>query len=102
VNAVGQIIASTVDAGSTLTAAQVAAEVWGTIASGHGTGTLGEALTFAQVALRNKTVTDPAAGTITIYDTDGTTVLFVADLWQDAAGTIAYTGTGAERRERLE
>ena len=63
---------------------------------------MGEAVNVAHLLLRNKTITDPAAGTITIYDTDGTTVLFVADLWQDAAGTIAYTGTGAERRERLE
>ena len=101
-NGIGKIVASTVDAGSTLTAAQVAAEVWSTTATGHAAGTLGEALTFTQVALRNKTITDPAAGTITVYDTDGTTVLFVADLWQDAAGTIAYAGAGAERRERLE
>jgi hypothetical protein len=63
---------------------------------------MGEALSFAHIALRNKMVTDPTAGTVTIYAADGTTVLYVADLWQDAGGTIAYAGAGAERRERLE
>lgn len=50
---------------------------------------------------RNKLITDPIAGTITIFDDDGTTVLFSAPLFQDAAGTIPYEGKGAERRERL-
>lgn len=80
----------------------LAAAVWSSDTATSATaGTMGEALTFAQIALRNKMVTDPTAGTVTIYDTDGTTVLYVADLWQDAAGTIAYAGAGAERRERL-
>jgi len=29
-------------------------------------------------------------------------VLYVADLWEDAAGTVAYSGTGAQRRDRLQ
>jgi hypothetical protein len=51
--------------------------------------------------LRNKMITDPVAGTITIFDDDGTTVLFTASLFEDAAGTQGYRGKGAERRDRL-
>mgnify|MGYP001828987768 CR=1 FL=1 len=49
----------------------------------------------------NKMVTDPGAGTITVYDDDDVTVLKVADLYEDAAGTQPYRGQGAERRERM-
>lgn len=38
---------------------------------------------------------------MTVYDVDGTTVLYVADLFQDAAGATPYAGAGAERRERF-
>lgn len=51
--------------------------------------------------LRNKLITDPVAGTITVYDDDGITVLLSASIFQDAAGTIPYAGQGSERRERL-
>lgn len=51
--------------------------------------------------LRNKQVTDPITGLLTIYDDDGSTVLLQGPLWEDAAGTQAYRGQGAERRERL-
>ena len=84
----------------TTTMVALAPEAKSTTAAGTA-GTMGEALAVAHLLLRNKTITDPAAGTITVYDTDGTTVLFVADLFEDAAGTTAYTGAGAERRERL-
>lgn len=88
---------------STLSPESLAASVWASLAADNsGAGSMGEALSFAHIALRNKTVTDPTAGTITIYDTDGTTVLYMADLFENAAGTIAYAGAGAERRERLE
>lgn len=81
----------------------LASAVWSSLAASFNeSGTMGEALNFAHIAARNKVITDPAAGTITIYDTDGTTVLYSAALKQDAAGTIPYAGAGAERRERLE
>jgi len=51
--------------------------------------------------LRNKLVTDPSTGLMTLYDDDGTTPLFTAQLYKDVAGTTTYNGTGAERRERL-
>ena len=88
---------------STLSPESLAASVWSAVTADNASvGSMGEALSFAQIVLRNKTVTDPTAGTVTVYDTDGTTVLYVADLFQDAAGLTAYAGAGAERRERLE
>lgn len=88
---------------STLSPESLAASVWSSVAADNANaGTMGEALNFAHVMLRNKIVTDPSAGTITVYDTDGTTVLYSADLFQDAAGSTAYAGAGAERRERME
>ena len=62
---------------------------------------VGDALALLVRLLRNRTVTDPAAGTMTVYDDDDVTPLLAADLWQDAAGTVPYAGDGAERRDRL-
>lgn len=59
-------------------------------------------LVLVEKILRNKTITDPVAGTITVFDNDGIAVLFTAPLFEDAAGTEPYKGQGAERRERLE
>lgn len=56
---------------------------------------------FLYAVAHNRVVTDPVAGTITIYDTDDTTVLYSAALWADADGTTPYSGSGAERRDRL-
>lgn len=50
---------------------------------------------------KNKMVTDPASGTLTVYDDDGTTPLISGPIFEDAAGTQPYRGKGAERRERL-
>ena len=38
-----------------------------------------------------------ASGTFTLYDNDGTTVLYTTSAWADAAGTVPYSG-GALRR----
>lgn len=56
---------------------------------------------FLYAISHNRVVTDPVAGTFTVYDTDDTTVLFTAALWADADGTTPYAGSGAERRDRL-
>lgn len=56
---------------------------------------------FLYAVAHHRVVTDPAAGTYTVYDTDDTTVLYVADLWENAAGSIPYAGSGAERRDRF-
>jgi hypothetical protein len=57
---------------------------------------------LAQAILRNKTITDPNTGLMTVYDIDGATPLLTAALYQDAAGSTPYQGQGAERREMLE
>ncbi len=87
----GELGAAITVAGEGLTAASVANAVWD---SPQGR--------FLYAVGHNKVITDPAAGTYTVYDTDDTTVLYVADLWEDAAGTVAYSGTGAQRRDRLQ
>ena len=51
--------------------------------------------------LRNKMITDPSTGVLTVFDDDGATPLLTANIFKDAAGTTPYDGTGAERRERL-
>lgn len=51
--------------------------------------------------LRNKAITDPVTGKMTIYDDDGS-VLLVANVFEDKSGLVPYRGKGAERRERFE
>ena len=65
------------------------------------TGTLEPNVLLALQLLRNKVVTDPATGVMTIYADNGTDVLFTANIYQDVAGTVPFTGTGANRRNRL-
>ena len=84
------------------TPAEVADAVWTELVSSHSTyGTMGGMLGLLGKAARNRTVTDPNAGTFTIYDDDDTTVLLTGPLWEDAAATQQYRGQGAERRDRL-
>lgn len=63
-------------------------------------GLPGTVSTIEKIA-RNKMITDPATGVLTVYDDDGSTPLMTANIFKDAAGTVPYNGTGAERRERL-
>ena len=51
--------------------------------------------------LRNKQITDPVTGRLTLFDDDDVTPLLEGDLFEDADGTTPYRGRGAERRERL-
>jgi len=51
--------------------------------------------------LRNKTVTDPDTGIMTVYDDDDSTPLFTAAIFEDVVGLQAYRGKGVERRERF-
>jgi len=51
--------------------------------------------------LQNRLITDPVAGTITVYDDDDVSVFLQGDLWEDAAGTIPYQGSGSERRDKM-
>ena len=50
--------------------------------------------------LRNRMITDPATGKLTLYDDDNVTPLWIQDLFEDAAGTKPYAGSGVERRDR--
>lgn len=80
----------------------LAAAVWNSVATQFVTvGTMGDSMRIIEAVLANRVVTDPTAGTYTVYANDNVTVLVSGLLWQDAAGTIAYTGAGAERRDRL-
>jgi len=81
----------TLNDGAELDPATIAAAVWDT-AEGQ----------FLYAVAHNRVVTDPAAGTYTVYAADDVTVLYTAALWQDAAGTTPYAGAGADRRDRLE
>lgn len=47
--------------------------------------------------LVNRQELNPTTGTFTLYDDDGTTVLYTTNAWADAAGTTPYSG-GALRR----
>ena len=51
--------------------------------------------------LRNRTVTNPTTGVMTVYFEDDLTALLTANLYENAAGTQAYRGRGAELRNRL-
>ena len=58
-------------------------------------------MSVAHAILRNKTVTDPATGLMTVYDVDGTTPLFTGTLYENTTTSQTYRGQGSERRERL-
>ena len=82
-------------------AEEIADAVWQRETSAHtDAGVMGGLLALLGKMATNKTVTDPTAGTITIYDDDGTTPLLTAALFEDVAGSQAYRGQGADRRDR--
>lgn len=78
----------------------LAAAVWTSVATAYtDPATMGGELNFLHALANNKVVTDPTAGTITVYEADGTTVMRVANLWETVDGSQAYRGTGADRRD---
>jgi hypothetical protein len=99
--------------GNKLNSAGGAADPWGTSLPGtYSSGTAGYILgtlsgsTYAQAQLilkilRNKTVTDPDTGIMTVYEDDGATVLYTGAIFSDVAGTQTYSGGGINRRDRL-
>lgn len=101
INAIGELAADLTPF-TELSPQSLAAAVWEAVAAEYtAPDTFGGQVGFLYLLAHHKVVTDPVGGTMTIYDTDGTTVLFQADLFQDAAGTTPYAGTGAERRDRF-
>jgi hypothetical protein len=59
-------------------------------------------VTLATAILKNKTVTNPNNGVMTVYADDGVTPLLTAQLYETIDGSIAYRGNGAQRREALQ
>lgn len=51
--------------------------------------------------LKNKTVTDPVSGIMTVYDDDDATPLFTANIWENVAATTAYDGNAINRKDRF-
>ena len=100
VNAIAEVICEILPF-TELSPESLATAVWSSPRTSGDADTMGEALRLAHAILRNRTVTDPVAGTFTVYADDDTTVLLTGDLWQDAAGTTPYAGAGAERRDQL-
>lgn len=91
-----------VDIAARPSAEDIAQAVWGaSLAINQQSGSMARAMKVMSAIAANRVVTDPAAGTFTVYDDDSTTVLASGLLWQDAAGTTPYAGAGAERRDRL-
>lgn len=127
---IGYMFADITSAGAALTAAAVAAAVWDETLVDHlNPGSTGEALNAAGGAgdpwittlpgsytsnqaggilyiikqiLKNKQKTDPATGVMTVYADDNTTVLFTANVYNDADGTQPYDGTsGINLRDEM-
>lgn len=92
--------AVTVDTVGVLSPASVTAEVWTAPKSTGTEGTMGFAIKVMEAVLRNRVVTNPTLGTYTVFD-DNDVALMYGLLWEDAAGTVPYSGAGAERRDRL-
>lgn len=93
-NSAGLVVGS----GGGPTAADIASAVWS-----HTTATgLLDKIGMAEAILRNKTVTDPVTGVMTVYAPDGVTPLLSCQLYESVSGTQTYRGQGAERRERLQ
>lgn len=102
-----QAVSTSGGGGSGLTAAQVWEYPNRTITDFSGVWDEAPALELAakvdiaQAILRNKTVTDPSTGLMTVYADDGSTPLLQAQLYETQYTTQVYRGQGAERRERL-
>ena len=62
---------------------------------------MNDKVSLIEKILRNKTVTDPLSGLMTVFDDDGSTVLLTANIWQNASGTVPYSGSGVDKRDRL-
>lgn len=94
-NSAGLIVTS--GGGGGPTAADIANAVW----THSSADTLLARVAIADAILRNKSITDPVTGILTVYDVDGVTPLLVAQMYEGVTTAQPYRGQGAERRERL-
>lgn len=97
-----KLLSNSQTAENTLLSAGSAGDPWIADLDSYGSGTAGKVMALMSKILRNKSVTNPNTGQMTVYDDDGVTPLLVANLYEDSAGATPYRGKGAERRERLE
>ena len=82
---------------SGVSAADVANAVWN-----HSTALdMNSKIAIVSKILRNKTITNPSTGVMTVFDDDGTTILFQANVFENVSGAQPYRGQGADRRDRL-
>lgn len=97
-----RILSNAQTAEDTLLAAGSAGDPWSTPLPGsYSESQAGGIIDIIHKIMRNKTVTDPATGKITVYESDGETVALEANLYEDAAGLVPYRGQGAENKGRL-
>lgn len=96
---------------STVSAGTVTVRGVGTLLdnSSGATVMVSELLSSAELALvrrllQNRTETNPDTGVMTVYADDNATPLLTADLYEDVAATIPYSGDSQriDRRDRLE
>ena len=88
---------------------EIATAVWESLLINHvNVNTFGKSLndmsyetSIITAILKNKMITDPLTGVMTIYAEDGS-ILLSAQLYEDADGLQKYRGQGSERREELE
>lgn len=130
ISAIASMEADIVSTGDVLTTANVGAAVWSALASANNLpGTMGEKLNSAGSAgdpwstvlpgsysgsqagalfyqgyqlARNRVVTNPSTGVMTVYADDNATALFTANVYNDASGSVPYDGTaGINRKDRF-
>ena len=51
--------------------------------------------------MKNKMITDPITGILTIYEDDGVTPFLTGNIFADSLGLVPYAGGALERREKL-
>jgi hypothetical protein len=94
----GIAIGYSTSGGSSFTTGDIADAVWA-----HSAATdLSDKMLICSRVLRNKTVTNPTTGVMTVYADDGTTPYLTAQLHENVAETQTYRGQGAEVRGRLQ
>ena len=87
--------------GAKMNAASAAGDPWtAELPGSYPEGSAGFIIYLITQILKNKMITDPSTGIMTVYD-DAGGILLQAQLYEDAAGMQTYRGQGSERREKL-
>lgn len=102
------ITVATGGGGTPPTPQEIANAVWEDLLANHlNVDTFGKSMNdlsyesaIITAIMKNKLITDPSSGVMTVYDDAGIPLL-TAQLYEDAAGLQKYRGQGSERREKL-